>query len=96
MFGAFLNTLRSKEHHQVYNASYTFTPNGDNYNDTFLIIGQSASDIEYLAIYNRWGTRIFEANNNTSWSGENCPDGVYTIMIFLNNKRFVKSLALVR
>ena len=74
----------------------SFTPNDDDHNDVFLILGRSVSSIEYLAIYNRWGTRIFEANNNVPWNGKNCPDGIYTIMVFLNNKRFVKSLALIR
>ena len=74
----------------------TFTPNKDNHNDVFLIKGQSANNIEYLAIYNKWGTRILEANSNISWDGENSPDGVYIVTVFINNKRFIRSLALIR
>ena len=74
----------------------TFTPNKDNHNDVFLIRGQSADNIEYLAIYNRWGTRIFEANSNVPWGGENSPDGVYIVTVFIDNKRFIRSLALIR
>ena len=74
----------------------TFTPNGDECIDIFFIRGQSASDIEHLAIYNRWGTRIFEVNGNIPWNGENCPDGVYVVTVLIDNRMFTKSLALVR
>ena len=74
----------------------TFTPNGDEHNDIFFIKGQSASDIEHLAIYNRWGIRIFEVNGNIPWNGENCPDGVYVVTVLIDNRMFTKSLALVR
>jgi gliding motility-associated-like protein len=74
----------------------TFTPNRDEHNDIFFIKGQSANNIEHLAIYNRWGIRIFEANRNIPWNGENCPDGVYTVTILIDNKRFTKSLTLIR
>tara|TARA_Y100000034_G_scaffold119454_1_gene161279 strand:- start:812 stop:1342 length:531 start_codon:yes stop_codon:yes gene_type:complete len=74
----------------------SFTPNGDNHNDVFIIKGKSADKIEQLAIYNRWGTRIFEADSNMPWDGKDCPDGVYTVTILVGNERFVKSLTLIR
>ena len=74
----------------------SFTPNKDSYNDVFFIKGRSADNIRYLAIYNRWGTRIFEANSNTLWDGENCPSGVYAIVVLVDNKRFAKFITLIR
>ena len=74
----------------------SFTPNKDSYNNTFFIKGRSADNIRYLAIYNRWGTRIFEANSNTLWDGENCPSGVYAIVVLVGDKRFVKFITLIR
>ena len=74
----------------------SFTPNKDSYNDVFFIKGRSADNIRYLAIYNRWGTRIFEANSNIPWNGESCPSGVYAIVVLVDNKRFVKFITLIR
>ena len=74
----------------------SFTPNEDGHNDIFFIKGKEANDIEHMAIYNRWGTKVFEAYINTPWSGENSPDGIYVITVFFNNKKFTKSIILVR
>ena len=74
----------------------SFTPNKDGDNDIFFIKGKEASDIEHMAIYNRWGTKVFEAYTNTPWSGEDFPDGIYVVTVFFNNKRFIKSITLIR
>ena len=47
----------------------TFTPNGDNFNDTF---GPISNFIELmdLIIYNRWGEEVFKSNDiNDFWDG---------------------------
>ncbi len=60
----------------------TFTPNGDGYNDYFVI--QNNGDIIKfkLVIYNRWGERVFQTEDiNEYWDGtmdgKTCPVGVY-------------------
>lgn len=64
-----------------------FTPNGDGFNDYFVI--DSKSIIEYqLYIYNRWGKLVFEGyNNNAFWDGTynnmDCPEGTYYYIITL-------------
>lgn len=46
-----------------------FTPNGDGENDVFLVRGNNIESME-LVIYNRWGQRMFETNDqNDSWDG---------------------------
>jgi len=50
-----------------------FSPNGDGENDMFRLIGSGIKSI-YLAVYNRWGEKVFEANNinealNVGWNG---------------------------
>ena len=53
----------------------SFTPNGDGKNEYFYPRGVPQQAIEYMAIYNRWGQRIFErehftANNpSDGWGG---------------------------
>ena len=74
----------------------SFTPNGDGVNEVYEVTGRSAKDIEYFAIYNRWGQRIFESQGNASWSGENCPTGLYTLNIFVKNNRYIRTITLVR
>ncbi|WP_240507482.1 T9SS type B sorting domain-containing protein [Winogradskyella aurantia] len=48
-----------------------FSPNDDNTNDWFNIRGLYDIFIEHrLRIYNRYGTLVFEGNNNKAWYGE--------------------------
>ena len=64
----------------------TFTPDGDNYNQTFRPVFTTGFDpYNYtLYIYNRWGELIFESHDATvGWdgtygiNGEMCQDGTY-------------------
>ncbi len=46
-----------------------FTPNGDNLNDNLKVEGQEITEM-YLAIYNRWGQKVFESNDQSNtWDG---------------------------
>lgn len=46
-----------------------FTPNGDNKNDEFRIRGNHIEKI-YLAVYNRWGEKVFESHRQEKgWDG---------------------------
>ena len=74
----------------------SFTPNGDGVNEMYEIKGRSADDIEYFAIYNRWGQRIFEAFENTYWDGKDCQIGMYTLNVFVKNNRYIRNITLVR
>jgi gliding motility-associated-like protein len=60
------------------------TPNGDGKNDQFKIVEENNyankmfSEGTYLEIVNRWGNRIYQANNyDGTWSAENTEDGMY-------------------
>ena len=49
------------------------SPNGDGYNDTFMLNGYNVSS---LHIYNRYGKLVFKANNyNNDWGGESNEGG---------------------
>ena len=74
----------------------SFTPNQDNHNEVYQVKGKSADEIEYFAVYNRWGQRVFEAHSNMPWDGVNCPIGLYTINVFVRNNRYVRTVVLVR
>ena len=74
----------------------SFSPNGDGINDQYIVGGKSVDEIEYLAIYNRWGQRIFESMSNVPWNAEGYPIGVYTINVFIKNNRFIRPITLVR
>jgi gliding motility-associated-like protein len=64
-----------------------FTPNGDGYNDCFLV--QSIADFETLdfAVYNRWGSLVYKTNKvNACWDGssskgENLVEGTYYYLL---------------
>ena len=54
------------------------TPNGDGVNDYFVIKNIQRVESSTLRIYNRWGTKIYEASPyKNNWNGEDAPDGVY-------------------
>jgi gliding motility-associated-like protein len=70
----------------------TFTPNNDNFNDTFEIKGDitSIKDFEIL-IYNQWGKLIFESNDmNDAWNGTlngaKVKEGTYAYRIHFKDK----------
>jgi gliding motility-associated-like protein len=70
-----------------------FTPNGDNLNDRFAILGAGIKSIRNLVIYDRWGRPVFERKNvdplnrNSSWDGkfkgEPQPTGAYIYVLDL-------------
>jgi hypothetical protein len=74
----------------------SFTPNKDGINETYFVGGKSADNIEYITIYNRWGNRIFEADGNIPWTGDECAAGVYVVSVFVNNNRFTRKVTLIR
>lgn len=69
----------------VYYVPNSFTPDDDNFNNTFQPVFSSGFDpFDYhLSIFNRWGEVIFESfDSSKGWNGyygiEKCQDGVYT------------------
>ena len=57
---------------QIYYIPNTFTPNGDEKNNTFQPIFTSGFDAQnyHFLIYNRWGELVFESNNPAiGWDG---------------------------
>lgn len=60
----------------------SFSPNGDNINDFFVIDGLANFPDNVLRVFNRWGAQVFEQRNyennwDGQWNGENLPDGTY-------------------
>ena len=52
-----------------------FSPNGDGENDMFRLIGSGIKSI-YLAVYNRWGEKVFESRSRqTALSGQTATEG---------------------
>ena len=55
-----------------------FTPNGDGYNDRFVIGGLENCIQRQLVVRNRAGQLVYRNNNyENTWDGGDCPDGVY-------------------
>lgn len=80
----------------------TFTPNGDNLNDYFTAYGPNLVMIDYMHIYDRWGSLIFShevipANNvQLGWdgtqNGQEVNAGVYTYIMQLKFKEGDKKM----
>jgi gliding motility-associated-like protein len=77
------------------------TPNGDGKNDKFVITGADmiASDGNptNLRVYNRWGKKVFEADNyQNDWDGDNLADGVYYYVFeYLEEENYSGSLTIL-
>jgi gliding motility-associated-like protein len=66
------STIITIDDEQIYYIPNTFTPNGDEKNNTFQPIFTSGYDAQnyHFLIYNRWGELIFESNNPViGWDG---------------------------
>jgi gliding motility-associated-like protein len=62
-----------------------FTPNGDGINDTYAPNVDGSGDLEYFAIYNRWGQMVFESYSSTigwdgTFNGESSEMGSYVVV----------------
>lgn len=69
----------------IYYVPNSFTPNGDEHNNTFQPVFNSGFDpYDYnLVVFNRWGETLFESNNNEigwdgTYLGKAVPTGIYT------------------
>lgn len=55
-----------------------FTPNGDGFNDYFVIKNIETLSQQKFVVINSTGQKVFEANNyQNNWDGTNLPDGAY-------------------
>ena len=74
----------------------SFTPNGDNHNETFYVHGADKEEIKSFIIYNRWGEIVYENNDNTPWDGKNCQIGVYSYSVRTHNQHFTGTVHLIK
>lgn len=70
----------------------TFSPNGDQINDTWVIPGTSTYDKAHLVVFNRWGQKVHEfrgqLNTTNGWDGGNYPVGTYYYILNLNTEDY--------
>lgn len=62
----------------------TFTPNGDGFNDQWIIQGIDRFPDAEVLVYSRWGQLVYRSRNFTGWDGGNLPTAVYYYVIDLN------------
>jgi gliding motility-associated-like protein len=73
-----------------------FTPNGDDYNETFTINFKGSEGFE-MAIYNRWGKLVAITQDGIKgWDGAGCSTGIYFYHIKVANKEFQGWVSLLR
>ena len=74
----------------------SFTPSGDNINETFYVHGADKDEITSFIIYNRWGEIIHEVNDNTPWDGKNCQIGTYTYSVKTWSQHYIGTVNLIK
>lgn len=52
------------------NIPNAFTPNNDSQNDVFTAVAPEGVLVTNMVIVNRWGQKVFEANDNSGWDGK--------------------------
>jgi large repetitive protein len=68
-----------------------YTPNGDGYNDVFIVHGLDAYPANTFTVLNRWGNVVYDRLNfKNDWAGENSqgdmlPSGTYFVILNINN-----------
>lgn len=73
-----------------------YTPNGDGFNDNFVISGIQGYPDNSFVVYNRWGNVVYTAKGYANqWSGQNndgtnLPDGTYFIVLEIPGKDTLK------
>lgn len=71
----------------------TFTPNSDNYNDTWVLGNLDLYEQSTVKIFNKWGNEVYSNGDApySPWDGTNngraLPSGVYYYIIILNNEQ---------
>ena len=73
------------------NIPNTFTPNGDNYNDTWIIDNMHLYPNAEVRIFNKWGNELYTTiGEYIPWDGKvngvDLPSEVYYFIILLNNE----------
>jgi gliding motility-associated-like protein len=60
----------------IYNANNGFTPNGDGFNDTYVIVHSEEIRLD-ISIFNRWGSLVYESKDyKNDWNGKGM--GIYS------------------
>jgi gliding motility-associated-like protein len=67
------------------------TPNGDQYNEAFIIENVALYPDNELMIFNRWGNQVYSKKNyNNEWKGEGLESGTYYYLFKLKNGQTYK------
>lgn len=59
----------------------TFTPNGDNVNDTFEVIAEGYEKVMVRIFSVKENVQVFSTDNGSVWNGDNCSDGYYLVAV---------------
>jgi gliding motility-associated-like protein len=75
-----------------------FSPNGDGYNDGYVIKGIEGYPENVFRVFNRWGNEVYVKENykNADWIGQNkngeeLPEGTYFVILVVRKQNIVKN-----
>jgi gliding motility-associated-like protein len=85
----------TKGENNKFNIVNTITPNGDGFNDKFVIINIDQIRPCKLTIFNRWGDELFSSNNyqndwDGTYKGKTLPEGTYYYVLVPREGKIIK------
>ncbi|MEZ4685067.1 MAG: PKD domain-containing protein [Bacteroidia bacterium] len=78
-----------------------FTPNGDGYNDEFMVIYEGGENFE-VKVFDRWGIKYFQTTSPTDYwqgltnNGSDATEGVYYYSVRIGDKTYNGNVTLLR
>lgn len=80
------------------------SPNGDGFNDYFIVRGLDNYPVNRLLVFNRWGNKVYEEKNyknsdpwyGTNTHGDELPDGTYYVVVELQGADALKGYLEIR
>ena len=59
----------------------TFTPNGDQINDTYEVSPDGFAQLQMRVMSMKNDRLVFSTNTGEPWTGEGCEDGMYVVVV---------------
>lgn len=91
------NVIVTEDSCDIVTVHNVITPNGDGYNDFWMVDGISNYPASEVKVFDKWGDEVYSVTGYTNnWNGDKVPDGTYYYLIKYDDKMLKGSLLIKR